>query len=76
MTDRVKELAAQSTALPAAERVKLMDLLLESLELPVDLPASKAWGAEIERRVAAHERGEGQLHEAADVLAEAARIAG
>lgn len=34
-----------------------------------------AWAREIERRVAAHERGEGRLYEADEVMAEAARMA-
>lgn len=34
-----------------------------------------AWTAEIERRVAAYERGEGKLYTADEVMAEAARIA-
>jgi len=34
-----------------------------------------AWNKEIERRVAAHERGEGRLYGVDEVMAEAARIA-
>jgi hypothetical protein len=34
-----------------------------------------AWKQEIERRVAAHERGEGELFEMDDVMNDAARIA-
>jgi hypothetical protein len=35
----------------------------------------RAWAAEIERRVRAHERGEGELFDVAEVLAEAERLA-
>jgi Putative addiction module component len=75
MTDRVTELAAQGRTLPAEERVRLMDMLLESLEEPGLTSLGAGWDEEIGRRVAAHERGEGRLYEAADVLAEAAKIA-
>jgi putative addiction module component (TIGR02574 family) len=75
MTDLVAVLAEQGRSLPPEERVRLLDLLLESLhdDRPADIEA--AWNAEIERRVAAHERGEGRLYDAADVMAEASRIA-
>ena len=75
MADVVADLAAQGRSLPPEERVRLLDLLLESLS---DAPTSgfdDAWNKEIERRVAAHERGEGRLYEVEEVMAEAARIA-
>jgi putative addiction module component (TIGR02574 family) len=74
MTDTVAELAERGRLLPAEERVRLLDLLLESLD---GEPSARelAWQHEIERRVVAHERGEGELHDADDVMAEAARIA-
>ena len=52
-----------------------MDPLLESLE---DQPANDieaAWAREIERRVAAHDRGEVELFTLDEVLAEAQKIA-
>jgi putative addiction module component (TIGR02574 family) len=75
MTDRVSELAAQGRSLPPEERVRLLDLLLESLHDPSSAEVEQAWNAEIERRVAAHERGEGRLYDVEYVMAEAARIA-
>lgn len=75
MNDRVAELAAQGRALSAEERVRLLDLLLESLHETSPHQLDNAWSKEIERRVAAHERGEGELFDMDDVLAEAARIA-
>ncbi|MEO8125228.1 MAG: addiction module protein [Burkholderiales bacterium] len=75
MTDLVTELAAQGRALPPEERVRLLDLLLESLEETQGTEIENAWNAEITRRVAAHERGEGKLYDAEQVMAEAARIA-
>lgn len=74
MTDPVIELATQGRSLTPEQRVRLLDLLLESLHETTTSDIEAAWNAEIERRVAAHERGEGKLYDAADVMAEAARI--
>lgn len=75
MTDLVAELADRSRALTPEQRVRLLDLLLESLHQSPATEVDAAWNVEIERRVAAYERGEAELHEAEDVMAEAARIA-
>ena len=75
MTDLVTELAARGRTLPPEERVRLLDLLLESLDEAPNAEIERAWTAEITRRVAAHERGEGKLFDAEEVMAEAARIA-
>jgi putative addiction module component (TIGR02574 family) len=75
MSDRVLELAEQGKSLSPEERVRLLDLLLESLEPEVTPEADAAWEAEIERRVAAYGRGEGQLYDLDEVMAEAAKIA-
>lgn len=68
MTDLVAELAAQGRSLSLEERVRLLDLLLESLQPTTALADDEAWAPEIERR-------EGALHELDDVMAEARRIA-
>lgn len=75
MADLVSELAARGRSLPPEERVRLMDLLLESLHERASGEIEEAWTQEIERRVAAYERGEGKLYSADEVMAEAARIA-
>lgn len=75
MRDLVSELAAQGRALAPEERVRLLDLLLESLDETSTTAVEDAWNAEIERRVAAHERGDGTLYDADDVMRDAARIA-
>lgn len=75
MPDRVTELALQGKSLPPAERVRLLDLLLESLDEPPGGEIERAWNVEIERRVRAHERGEGELFDVEEVMAEAARLA-
>ena len=75
MPDRVEEIAAQGRTLPPEERLRLMDLLLESLEEAATPSIEKAWEAEIERRVLAHERGEGELYDVEAVMAEAKKLA-
>lgn len=75
MPDVVADLAEQARNLPAAERSRLVDLLLESLHDSPLAEVEAAWAKEIERRVAAYERGEVQTYAAEDVFAEARRIA-
>jgi putative addiction module component (TIGR02574 family) len=75
MADLVAELADQAKSLPAEERSRLVDLLLESLHEPPIADVEAAWEKEIERRVAAYERGEVETFAAEDVFAQARRIA-
>ena len=75
MPDLVAELADRGRTLPPEQRVRLMDLLLESLDQPASDNIEGAWALEIERRVARYERGESELEDLADVMAEATRIA-
>jgi putative addiction module component (TIGR02574 family) len=75
MPDRVEQLAAQGLALSPEDRVRLLDMLLDSLDEPADSALEKAWTKEIERRVQAHERGEGQLFDVEQVMAEAEKLA-
>ena len=73
MTSSLKSVEQQATALKAEDRAQLVEVLLESLHAEVP-DIELAWKAEIEARVAAHERGESQLVDATDVLAEARRL--
>ena len=75
MPDLVTDLAEQARSLPAAERSRLVELLLESIHESPLAEVEAAWAKEIERRVAAHERGEVESFAAEDVFAEARRIA-
>ena len=75
MADLVAELAAQGRTLAPEQRVRLLDLLLESLHETSTSEIESDWDAEISRRVEAHERGEGRLYEVGEVMAEAAKIA-
>ena len=75
MPDPVLELAERGRALPPEERVRLLDLLLESLQQATPSDVQDAWDREIERRVAAHERGDGKVYGLEEVMDEAKRLA-
>ena len=75
MPDLVDELAQRGRSLPPQDRVRLLDLLLESLQQPPTSDVEDAWNQEIERRVARYERGESELFDADNVMREAARLA-
>ena len=49
MADLVSQLAAQGPSLPPEERVRFLDLLLESLHEKPTAGVEDAWDAEIER---------------------------
>lgn len=74
MADQVAELVQRGKALSTEDRTKLVELLRETLDEPVDPAVEEAWRSEIRRRTAAYERGETKLHEADDVIAEATRL--
>jgi putative addiction module component (TIGR02574 family) len=57
MADLVAELADQAKSLPAEERSRLVERLLESLHEPPLAGVDAAWEKEVEHRVAAYERG-------------------
>ena len=73
MSASLKKIEEQAKALSAEERAKLAEAMLESLHTPVS-EIEAAWAEEIERRVAAFDRGEIPAHAAEDVFAEARRL--
>ena len=75
MPDLVAELAERSRAFAIEDRSRLVELILETLHEPPLSEIEAAWDKEIERRVAAYERGEVETYSAEDVFAEAQRIA-
>jgi putative addiction module component (TIGR02574 family) len=75
MPDLVAELAERGRSLAPEDRSRLVELLLESLHEPPLSEVETAWNTEIERRLAAYERGEVETFAAEDVFAEARRIA-
>ena len=75
MPDLVAELAEKARTLAPGDRSRLVDLLLESLHESPLAEVEAAWAKEIERRIAAYERGEVQTFAAEEVFTEARRIA-
>ena len=59
MTDLVAELAERGRSLALEDRSRLVELLLDTLHEPPLAEIEAAWDKEIERRIAAYERGEG-----------------
>jgi putative addiction module component (TIGR02574 family) len=75
MHDAVEELARRGQALAPEDRSRLVDMLLVSLhEGPVE-QIEAAWDDEVERRLAAYDRGEVQAIDGEDVLAQARTLA-
>jgi len=75
MTDTADDVAKRAKALPRAELESLVDELLVSLHEAGEPALNEAWNAEIERRVAAYDRGEVQAIPAEEVLARARALA-
>lgn len=73
MSASLKALEEQARTLNAEERAQLAESMLESLHAPL-AEIESAWAEEIERRVAAFDRGEILSYAAEDVFAEARRI--
>lgn len=72
MSALLKRIEEQARALSVEERAKLAESMLESLHTPI-AEVEAAWAEEIERRVAAFDRGEIPSYSAEDVFAEARR---
>ena len=73
-TTNIDELTRQARNLSEADRARLAESLLESLQAS-DTTIQAEWHKEIEARVAAFDRGEMSAHPAEDVFAEARRLA-
>lgn len=75
MDDVVSELAERGKDLAPADRRRLVDLLLASLDDASLEDVQIAWDVEAERRLAAYRRGEVQASDGEEVLARARRLA-
>lgn len=69
-TVNAESVRAQALSLPSEQRARLAHELIQSLELPATGKEASGWVAEIERRVAAHDRGEGEAVEWRQSVAE------
>jgi putative addiction module component (TIGR02574 family) len=68
------EIEQQASLLPADDRAKLVEFLLESLQEQLADGHEKEWEKEITRRVSAFEAGEILTIPADDVFAQAKRL--
>ena len=75
MSAKLKKVERQASALPAEERARLAEALLESLRDAPIAEIEAAWEREIEERMAAYDRGELPTVSAEDVFAEARYLA-
>jgi putative addiction module component (TIGR02574 family) len=75
MADPVADLAERAKSLQPEDRVRLVELLLDSLHAEPMAEVEAAWEQEIRHRVEAFERGEVETFSAEEVFAEARRIA-
>jgi putative addiction module component (TIGR02574 family) len=75
MSITLTELEQQARALPAEDRARLVEVLLDSLRQTEIAEIEAEWKREIANRVAAYERGEAQTFAAEEVFAEARRLA-
>lgn len=73
MSASLQQIEEQARVLSAEERAKLAESMLESLHAPVS-EVEAVWAEEIERRVAAFDRGEIPSYPAEDVFVEAHRL--
>ena len=76
MAHTYTELEQEARLLSPDERAQLVDALLDSLREAKLGEVEAAWAVEIDRRVAAYERGEAKLVPADDVFAKARLISG
>ena len=76
MHDQVEELVERGKELAPQDRSRLVDMLLESLHEAPIMEVEAAWDDEVERRLAAYDRGELQSLNGEEVLAKARRLVG
>jgi putative addiction module component (TIGR02574 family) len=74
MAQSYTELEREARLLSPEERALLVDALLDSLREVRPAEVEAAWAVEIERRVAAYERGDAKFIPAEDVFAKARLI--
>lgn len=66
----VSAIQEEILSLPATERVRLIDLLWNSISEPLQQTRESSWAAESERRIDAYENGKLSARSAGDVLAD------
>ena len=74
MSHLLDDIERQARQLSEAERARLAETLLESLQAPSPADIAQRWDDEIARRVAAFERAQGQLWPAEQVFEQARQL--
>ena len=72
MQTQFETLEAEALKLTTAERAKLAEHLIASLD--EDSEIEEAWAAEVERRITEAEAGTATLHSAAEAIAQARAV--
>jgi putative addiction module component (TIGR02574 family) len=67
MNSRAESIAEEAERLPAADRIRLVEHLLATLDRP-DPEIDRAWAKESERRLDSYLRGETTARDAGDIL--------
>ena len=75
MTDPLADLMERAKSLDPQDRIRLVELLLHSLDEEPIAEVEAAWEKEIRRRIEAFGRGEVKTYAAEEVFAEARRLA-
>lgn len=73
MADLIEDLTAKARALPPADRVRLAEDLLSTVQ-EADEEVEAAWDAEIRRRIAEIDAGTAKLIPAEEVFAQVRRL--
>ena len=73
MADLIEDLTAKARALPPADRVRLAEDLLSTVQ-ETDEEVEAAWDAEIRRRIAEIDAGTAKLIPAEEVFAQVRRL--
>lgn len=68
MTQAAEAVSAQTVKLPPAERMQVVERILDSLDEP-DATLDTAWAAEAEARLSAYRRGEVKAVALSEVIA-------
>jgi len=73
MSGTPEKIIEEALSLPSNERIVLVERLLESLNLPIQVEIDRLWAEEAERRLSQIERGEVDLIPGNEVFAKIGR---
>ncbi len=70
MTDLAQKFADEALLLPREDRAKLVEKLLESLNVPTQKEIDRLWAQEAEKRIKEYEEGKGEAIDGDQVFRE------